>query len=281
MIFGMNLLLWTTKVEEAHYPALEALAAMGYDAVEIPIFDVSDVDAYAALGRRVADLGLARYAVSALGAHQNVASPDAAVRAAGVADMKRMMDAAAALGAPFLSGPMHSALGVFSGAGPTEAERAWSADALTEVAAHGARQGVRLGIEPLNRFECYMMNDLAAGAAMARRVGHGSAVLYDTFHSHIEEKDPAAAIRAHGEMIGVVHVSENDRSTPGAGQVRFADTFRALKAVGYQGPLVVEAFGLALPELSAATRIWRRMFPDELTLARDALAFMKREWAAA
>lgn len=281
MIYGMNLLLWTTKVEERHWPILESLVAMGYGAVEIPIFDTSDVAAYKALGRRVRGLGLRAYAVSALNERQNVASAEASVRAQGVADMKRMMDCAAALGAPLLSGPMHSAIGVFSGAGPNEAELSRAAEALAEVAAHGAAEGVRLAIEPLNRFECYLLNDLAAGAAFARRVGHGAGVLYDTFHSHIEEKNPAAAIRAHGETIAVVHVSENDRSTPGQGQVAFDTTFAALKAIGYQGPLVVEAFGLALPELSAATRIWRRMFADELTLAHEALDFMRTRWQAA
>lgn len=281
MLYGMNLLLWTTKVEERHWPILEALAAMGYGALEIPVFDASDVAAYEALGRRIRSLGLQALAVSALNEQQNVASSEVAVRNQGVADMKRMMECAAALGAPLLSGPMHSAIGVFSGAGPTEAELLRASEAMAEVAAYGAAKGVRLAIEPLNRFECYLLNDLSAGAAFTRRVGHGAGVLYDTFHSHIEEKDPAAAIRTHGETIALVHVSENDRSTPGCGQVAFDATFAALKAIGYQGPLVVEAFGLALPELSAATRIWRRMFVDELTLARDALDFMRTRWQTA
>lgn len=137
---------------------------------------------------------------------------------------------------------------------------------------------MRLGIEPLNRFECYLMNDLASAANFAARIGSEATVLYDTFHAHIEEKDAGAAIRAHGANIGLVHISENDRSTPGRGQVRWSETFSALRAIGYDGPLIVEAFGLALPELSAATRIWRRMFTDELSLAREALAFMKQSW---
>ena len=106
-------------------------------------------------------------------------------------------------------------------------------------------------------------------------------MLYDTFHAHIEEKDVAAAIAAEAGCIALVHVSENDRSTPGRGQVRWRETFAALKAAGYEGPLIVEAFGLALPALSAATRIWRRMFDDEFALAAEALAFMRQEWEAA
>jgi D-psicose/D-tagatose/L-ribulose 3-epimerase len=80
-------------------------------------------------------------------------------------------------------------------------------------------------------------------------------------------------------MLCHVHISENDRSTPGAGNVRWEDNFRALGQIGYDGWLVIEAFGLALPELAAATRIWRRMFDSELKLAEEGLSFMKSQVA--
>jgi D-psicose/D-tagatose/L-ribulose 3-epimerase len=76
-----------------------------------------------------------------------------------------------------------------------------------------------------------------------------------------------------------VHISENDRSTPGKGLVRWKENFDTLKEVGYDGWLVIEAFGLALPELAAATKIWRRMYDSEEQLSRDGLAFMKKQVA--
>ncbi len=281
MRYGMNMLLWTTEVTEAHWPIFEKLRAIGYDLVEVPVFETRDVAGYARLGERLRALGLTPHAVTALGADANVAADDAALRAAGEAQLRAMVDCAAALGAPTLSGPIHSAIGVFSGQGPRAEELSRSAEILARIAAHARPAGVRLAIEPLNRFECYLLNDLASAAAFARRVAPDAGVLYDTFHAHIEEKDAAAAIAADADRIALVHVSENDRSTPGRGQVRWRENFAALKAAGYQGPLIVEAFGLALPALSAATKIWRRMFDDEFTLATEALAFMRREWEAA
>lgn len=281
MRYGMNLLLWTTEVREAHWPVFERLKAIGYDLVEVPVFETADIVGYARLGERLRAIGLAPHAVTALGPEANIAAEDPAVHALGEAKLRAMVDCAAAMGAPTLSGPIHSALGVFSGRGPQPGELSRSAEILARIAEHGRRAGVRLAIEPLNRFECYLLNDLAAAAAFARRVAPDAGVLYDTFHAHIEEKDVAAAIAADADRIALVHVSENDRSTPGRGQVRWRESFGALKAAGYQGPLIVEAFGLALPALSAATRIWRRMFEDEFTLAEEALAFMKREWEAA
>ena len=280
MRYGMNLLLWTTHVSEAHWPMLERLKAIGYDIVEVPVFETEDAAAYARLGARLSAQGLVPHAVTALGAEANIASEDAAVRAAGEARLRAIVDCAAALGAPTLSGPIHSALGVFTGAGPRPDGIARSAEILARVAAHARPAGIRLAIEPLNRFECYLLNDLASAAAFARRVAPDAGVLYDTFHAHIEERDVAAAIAADADRIALAHVSENDRSTPGRGQVRWRETFAALKAASYQGPLIVEAFGLALPALSAATRIWRRLFDDEFALAEEALAFMKRQWEA-
>jgi len=281
MRYGMNLLLWTTRVEARHRPILTALADMGYDLVELPVFDLDDITAYERLGREVRDMGLAPLAVTALGPEQNICADDPGTRQRGEAALHRMVDCAAAMGAPILSGPIHSAIGVFSGRGPTAEELGRSAEVLSRVAERGATMGVRLAIEQLNRFECYLLNDTASAAGFAQQVGSGAGILYDTFHAHIEEKDPDAAIRDHVDAIALVHISENDRSIPGRGQVRWDETFAALKAAGYDGPLVVEAFGMALPELSAATRIWRRMFDDELALAREALTFMRRRWEAA
>ncbi len=104
-------------------------------------------------------------------------------------------------------------------------------------------------------------------------------MMYDTFHANIEEKSPAEAIRTAAPYLVHVHISENDRSTPGQGGVNWAANFDALNEIGYDGWLVVEAFGLALPELVAATKIWRRMYDSEEQLARDSLTFMKAQVA--
>jgi D-psicose/D-tagatose/L-ribulose 3-epimerase len=100
-------------------------------------------------------------------------------------------------------------------------------------------------------------------------------MMYDTFHAHIEEKDPRAALRDCADVLVHVHVSENDRSTPGAGQVAWDETFAGLEEIGYDGWIVIEAFGDALPELAGATKIWRRMFESEEQLARDGAVFIR------
>jgi D-psicose/D-tagatose/L-ribulose 3-epimerase len=275
----MNLLLWTGDLGDEHAPVLESLRKMGYDGVEIPLFD-NDLKKYARWSKRLDEMGLARTAVTIRGAADNPISPDAKVRALGVENTKRTLDNCQALGATTLCGPYHSALGEFSGRGPTGDEWKWGVESMRQVAEHAGSVNVMLAVEYLNRFETYFLTSAVDTVRFVRDVGHPHCrMMYDTFHANIEEKNIAEAVQACREYTVHVHISENDRSTPGAGHVSWNETFDALKQTGYDGWMVVEAFGLALPEIAAATKIWRRMYQSEEQLARDALAFMKRETA--
>jgi D-psicose/D-tagatose/L-ribulose 3-epimerase len=275
MKLGMNMLLWSTDVSGGEYHALfEMLKDAGYDGVEIPIFD-REVDKYAELGRQLDDLGLERTAVSARGPDDNPISEDPGIRAEAVAATKANIDSAAALGAPLICGPLGAPLGVFSGAAPTEEEQARAVAYLREVGPYAEERGVTVALEYLNRFEMYLTTCVADLAALVHEVDHPRIrMMYDTFHAHIEEKDPRAALRECADVLVHVHLCENDRSTPGAGQVPWGETFAALAEIGYDGWVVIEAFSL-LPELAAATKIWRRMFESEEQLARDGAAFVR------
>jgi D-psicose/D-tagatose/L-ribulose 3-epimerase len=151
---------------------------------------------------------------------------------------------------------------------------------LRRVAEYAADAGVLLAEEVVNRFEIYHLNTLDQAICLVDEVGHPNCRIHlDTFHAHIEEKDPAAAIRRAGNRIAHVHISENDRGVPGTGSVAWDSTFDALADIGYDGWLTVEAFGNALPNLAAATRIWRKLFDSEEQLAGDAYAFLRqRSW---
>ena len=279
MKFGMNLLLWTGAMNDDMIPVVASLKEMGYDGVEVPVFE-DNIDLYTQWGSRLQEMGLECTAVTVRGEEDNPISSDPAVRALGVENNKRALDNAAAAGAFRLVGPYHSALGVFSGQGPTEDEWKWGVDSMRQVAEHAETVGITLGVEALNRFETYLLNTHADSARFVREVNHPNArMMYDTFHANIEEKDIAQAIRDCHDVCALVHISENDRSTPGSGNVDWDTNFNTLKEVGYDGWMVVEAFGLALPELVAATKIWRRMYESEEQLASDALGFMKAQVA--
>ncbi len=280
MRYGMNLLLWTDNAARDEFaPTLEMLKRQGYDGVEVPVFDL-EPETYRRLGKRLDDLGLQRTAVTIRLAEDDPISPDPAVRALAIERTSRALECCQAGGMTHLVGPYYAALGKFSGAGPTADEWRRGVDSMRQVAAVAERTGTTLALEPLNRFEIYLLNSAEDGARFVREVSHPRCrLMYDTFHANIEEKSVSAAISACHRELCHVHISENDRSTPGQGQVNWSETFDNLARIGYDGWLTIEAFGLALPAIAAATKIWRRMFLDEEQLARDGLAFMKREWS--
>ena len=279
MKYGMNMLLWTSDVTEEHYGILENLKQWGFDGVELPVFDL-DLVKFSRLGKKLSEIGLERTAVTVCSDADNPISPDAAVREAALTRLKKAIDAVAAAGATLLCGPIHSALGTFSGTGPTSDEWQRGLEVLTKAADHAQKNNVTLVCEYLNRFECYFLTNAADDASFCREANHPNLkMMYDTFHANIEEKDLAAAMRSCWDQVVHVHISENDRSTPGEGHVDWATTFKTLKELKYDGWLMVEAFGLALPALAAATKVWRRMFPTEEYLAKQSLAFMKKMMA--
>jgi len=275
MRYGMNMLLWTADVTEEYFPVIDQIKEWGFDGVELPLFDL-DENKFKAIRKKLDELDLGSTAVTICTPDANPISPDAAVRAAAVEHLKKAIDMCAIAGATHLCGPIHSALGEFSGAGPTEEEWKHGQETLAKAADYAQQQDVMLTVEYLNRFECYFLNCAEDCARFIREVDHPHLrMMYDTFHANIEEKDIAKAIQTCADVCVHVHISENDRSTPGEGNIDWDTNFDALMQSGYDGSMVIEAFGLALPDLAASTKIWRRMFPSEEHLAKNGLAFMK------
>jgi D-psicose/D-tagatose/L-ribulose 3-epimerase len=278
MKIGMNLLLWTTHVTEEHLPLLAKLKKVGYDGVEIPVFE-GDAAHFKALGKEIKNHGLGCTTVTVVNEQANPISPNAAVRDAAVERLRWTVDMTAALGGEYVCGPMHSPLAVFTGQGPTADEKKRAADVLRKAAEYAGQAGVTLVIEYLNRFECYFLTTAAETRALVKQVDHSHfRAMYDTFHANIEEKNAADAIRGLADSMVHVHISENDRGTPGTGHVAWDETFRTLREVGYDGWLTIEAFGRALPALAAATRVWRDLFPSAEEVYTQGLRFIKEKW---
>jgi D-psicose/D-tagatose/L-ribulose 3-epimerase len=279
MKYGMNLLLWTTHVTAEHFPLLAKLKQAGFDGVELPLFQGDDAH-YKKIGQELKKLGLACSAVTICTPETNPVSPDAAIRKKASTHLQWAISTAALLGATNLAGPYHSAIGVFTGTGPTDDEKKRAADVLRGAAEEAKKHNVLLTIEWINRFECYFLTTMGEARALVKQVDHPSfRSMYDTFHAHIEEKNVKQSIVAAADCIAHVHISECDRGIPGTGQIHWNETFQALKQIKYDGWLMIEAFGRALPDLAAATRVWRDLFPSAEDVYTKGLKFMKEQWA--
>ena len=279
MKLGFNLLLWTPHVTAQHEGILRDLKKTGYDGVEIPMFE-GDPEHYARLGALLDKIGLERTVVSVLGPGNNPLAADKSQQQAALARAKWAIDCCAALGAPILAGPMHSELGFFSGNPATAAERKRGLTFHRRAGDYAAKKNVRFALEALNRFECYFLNTMEQLSDYLDEVDHPAVkAMYDTFHSNIEEKDPVGAIKTIRKHMIHVHISENDRGTPGKGHVPWAATYKALRAAKYDGWLTIEAFGRAMPALAAATRVWRDFFPNREEVYKFGYKSMKQGWA--
>jgi D-psicose/D-tagatose/L-ribulose 3-epimerase len=279
---GINLLLWTGHVTQELAPLFKALKDTGFDGVELPIFDASDPAHYAELGRLLDDLGLERTVTTTIpDAAHDPTSSDPAARQAGFDHLARVIECCAALNAQVLAGPWYQPLGIFSGQGATLGELERCAEVHRRVAPLARGAGLTCALEVLNRFECYMLNTCEQASAYLDLLGEpGFGIHFDTFHAHIEERDSVTAVTGAWQRghLRHVHISENDRGTPGRGQARIAETISALKALGYDDWLTIEAFGRGVPELAAATRIWRELFPSEEELYTEGHRFIRECW---
>ena len=275
MKFGMNLLLWGTEINESLFPVLEQIKELGFDGVEVPIFDTDPTHWYK-WREKLDELELDRIAVTICGPDFNQISPDPAIRKATLERNKLAVDCAMVLGANLLNGPYHSALGAFTGKPATEQEWRWAVDNLRELADYADSFGITLGLEYLNRFESYLVSSSDELIKLVEDIDHPACkIMFDTFHANIEEKNLGDAIRKLSKHLVHVQVSENDRSTVGTGNVNWEDVFKALHEVKYDGWLSVEAFSQKL----AVANIWRKMFDSETQLMKDSLSFLKNSLA--
>jgi D-psicose/D-tagatose/L-ribulose 3-epimerase len=273
---GFCMLLWTTQVTPEHRALLEDIKATGYDGVEIPVFGGAPED-YARLGALLDELGLERTAISVIPTPDvDPLSADREIRRAALAFLEQRVECTRALGATQLAGPLHQVLGQFSGQAPTDEERDRARAFHRAAGDHAAERGVRIVLEAVNRFESYFVTTMAELAAYLDSVEHPAITgMYDTFHANIEEQDPVAAYTGHLRHISHVHISENDRGVPGRGHVPWGETFAAITHSGYDGWLTIEAFGRGLPDLAAATRVWRDFAESPEAVYRDGYALMR------
>lgn len=274
---GMNLFVWTMTMDEDLSETLSFLKTSGFDFVEMPLNNPDDITKWERIGRQCTDLDLSVQTCTICSPTHSLVSPDEAVRRAGVDYLKRVVDCSAAVGSKILMGPLFAGFRTFTGKPATQQEWEWSVAGMREVAEHAKTQGVTLAVESLNRFEIYLLTCADDVRRYVEAVDHPHCrAAFDTFHANIEEKSVADAIRTLSPYLVHVQISENDRSTPGQGHIRFDEVFATLDEIGYEGPIAIEAFGPNPPELAAATHIFRSMFLSPEQLATDGLKFLQQ-----
>ncbi len=275
MKFGVNMMVWTTRVGAAEEPLFARIREWGFDGVE-PFLSPEEPADIPRLRAALDSNGLERTTCVVLPRDANRVSADSAVRANGVAFLKKCVDRTAELGARLMCGPIYAGLGVMTGRRRTEDEWKWAVEGLRAAAEHAQKLSVTLCPEPLNRFETYFLNTLEDAERLVRDIGAPNVKIhFDTFHSNIEEQHPVQSLKTVIRNVGHVHLSENDRGIPGTGHCDWRGVLQVLKDSNYTGWLTIESFAQPEPALAAAAAIWRDLAPTGDDLARQGLSFIK------
>lgn len=271
---GFNLLAWSAPISEKMHPIAERLKTIGYDGIECFI-DNQDVNVYRRFGQHLEQLGLRSTTVMVVGPDENPVSESANVRRQAVDFLKVAIDRAHAMGATVICGPIHSAFATFSRREPQADEYARSAEVLHEVGDYAQQAGIVLTPEALNRFECYLCNTMAQLSHLIQLTDHPNVRgMFDTHHANMEEKRFPNAIQTIAPVLAHVHISANDRGTPGNDHIPWDDTFRTLSEINYTGWMTIEAFTRNDVDFANSINVWRE-YNDPWDIAENGLTFIK------
>jgi len=275
MKFGVNTYIWGAEFGPSDFHLLPRIKARGFDGIEVPILDPGTFSAQA-IGRELDRIGLARTAAAIVPRGLSLASSQATVRRAACAHVEACIAAARDAGVATLIGPLYTPVGELTGQRRTSDEWKWALDSWHRLRPAVRAAGIEIAIEPLNRFETYFLNTVADVVRFCDEIGDPAiGMMIDTFHANIEEKSIGAAVRSAARHLKHLHTCENDRGTPGTGNVAWPEFFAAVDEIGYDRWMTIESFGFALGALSSAAAIWRDLAATPDDIAFDGLAFLK------
>jgi D-psicose/D-tagatose/L-ribulose 3-epimerase len=278
MYFGANTFIWESPFTTRKISLLKKIRNMGFEAVEIAVEDPDLIDP-AVVRDELIRTGLIGLICGVFGPDRDINSPDPAVATNAKNYLRWCIAAAHTIGSPVVCGPMYSATGKARLLTTAErrSELRRTVEGLAELCDDARAFNVRLAIEPLNRFETDMVNTVAQGLDLIAATGRSNLGLHlDTFHMHLEEKDSAAAIRLAGSQLFHFHASENDRGTPGSGQVHWKEISAALREIHYPGAVVIESFTPRVTSIARAVNMWRDPASSQDELATEGLHFLRQ-----
>jgi D-psicose/D-tagatose/L-ribulose 3-epimerase len=235
-----------------------------------------NTSAYKKFGDHLRSIGLEATCVLGVGPDDNPVGESAAVRQKAIDRLKLAIDCAEAIGSKIICGPFHSAFATFTTRRPPEdQEYQWSAEVLRAAGEYAQKADVVFAVEALNRFECYLCNTMEQLSNLIKLADHPNVMaMFDTHHANIEEKKLETAIKTISPFLKHVHISENDRGTPGDGHVPWDETFATLASIKYDGWLTIEAFTRNDPNFANAINVWRE-YSKPWDMAEKGLKFIQ------
>jgi D-psicose/D-tagatose/L-ribulose 3-epimerase len=272
MKLGIHAYEWCSTWSNDTLDIIDTVRSLGFDFIEIPLMRLDLFDPEAVKER------LDGFEVTTsnvlLKDEVDITSFDESNRKRGVQYLKDCVKASVAAGAKVFSGVIYSKYLKEAKCMPTQQEWEFSANALREVARFAADLGISIGLEPVTRYESYLLNISEQAVRLVDMVGEPNIFVHlDSYHMNVEEKNFYQAVKTAGEKLKYFHLCENDRGIVGQGHVDWDGIFRAFKEIGFDGYVAFEGFSDCTDNMS--TWVWRKLAPDGETYVRESMKFTK------
>ena len=275
MKIGIHQHVFTRNLLDGHLDLMNVIRDYGFDSMDVNV-RVLDIPGARLIRKRAQEVGLHLMGGGSLPKDKELVSADAGKRREAVEYMKTLVQNVHELGSTFYGGIIYAPFSRLTGKAPTREELERSADGLREVARYAQGFGIRVGLEPANRYEAYLVNTIGAALNLIDLIGEDNVgILLDTFHCSIEEKSLYGAVTAPGNKLYHVHVCANDRGTPGRDQIHWDDLFRGIKELGYDGAITIEGFVDDTADVAPGACIWRKFAASAEEMATEGLAFIR------
>lgn len=258
---GIYYAYWTRDWDADFHPFIDKVAGIGFDVLEVNAGTVARMtaDERKALKQHADDRGISLSYCIGLPHAFDVASPDAAVRQAGITYLQQMATGIGEMGGGNLGGIIYGSWpGVLGGDTDRRPYVERSIVSMKEAVKAAEANNVFFNMEVVNRFEQYIMNTAAEAVAYVQQVGSPNAkIMLDTFHMNIEEDFCGESILQAGEHLGHFHIGENNRMPPGYGHIPWTEIGAALRQINYRGAVVMEPFLQPGGEVGRDIKIYR------------------------
>ena len=273
--YAVHAYAWTTSWSNQTLHLIDHTAKLGFDLIEIPLMEIAKVDPES-IKTRLQAVGLGVCTSTACSEANDLTAEDEAVRRQGVKYLKDCVKATAAMGGTVFSGVIYSAIGRKIDGMP--GERYWerAAAGLKEVARYAQDFGITIGIEPINRYETFLINTCEQALRLKEMIGEPNVAIHlDAYHMNIEEDDFYTPTKQAAPHLCHFHFSESHRGIPGRGTVDWDSIYRALGEANYTGVVGLESFTEVSEAMRAATCIWRKLAPSSDVLLTEGLQYLR------
>jgi D-psicose/D-tagatose/L-ribulose 3-epimerase len=279
-LFAASCWIWTDSLganDEEDQALFEKILSIGFDGLEIPSFDgylcaTKIREALSSIGK------LTPIIIGGGTQETDLSSESNSTRAQGEAYVKRLIDKCRDIGGEIVCGPLYSAVGAKRLLSEKEHSKVLEiiAKEFKTLGNYAKERSIRLAIEPLCRYDTYLINTVKQGIELVESIDHENVgLLLDTFHLNIEEKSIEKAIKLSSGKLFHFHACENDRGTPGTGLINWNDVKRALDDLKYAGWVSIESFVPDKNGFSSNMNVWRHIERNQDEIARNGLSFLK------